>query len=210
MREKYFPPKYNEQQFHCIHCGVFARQEWFDTAYLDGHWLYTDVRVAVCQHCNRLSFWYEEKLAIPVEAPVEPPHPDLPKSCEQDYIEARNVFVNSPRSAAALLRLCIQKLMPVLGEKGENINDDIKSLVSKGLPVLIQKALDICRVVGNNAVHPGEIDINDTPEIAQKLFSMINFIIENQITLPREIEKLYGQLPENSLKAIDKRDAKKD
>ena len=134
-------------------------------------------------------------MIVPSEAPVEPLHPELPEDCKLDYTEARDVFSRSPRAAAALLRLCIQKLLPHLGESGTNINNDIKSLVGKGLPPLVQKALDYCRVVGNNAVHPGEIDLNDTPEIAAKLFQMINFIVEDRITRPKEIELLYAELP---------------
>jgi hypothetical protein len=37
---------------------------------------------------------------------------------------------------------------------------------------------------------------------------MINFIVEDRITRPREIEDLYGKLPEESRKAIEKRDTK--
>jgi hypothetical protein len=98
--------------------------------------------------------------------------------------------------------------MPHLGEKGANINDDIGTLVSKGLPVMAQQALDYCRVVGNNAVHPGEIEINDTPDIAQRLFEMVNFIVEDRIARPREIADLYRKLPEESRKAIERRDGK--
>ena len=143
---------------------------------------------------------------MPSEAPVEPPHPDLPEDCVIDYTEARDIFARSPRAAAALLRLCIQKLLPHLGEKGKNINSDIGELVKKGLPSVVQQALDVCRVVGNNAVHPGEIDLSDSPEIAQQLFHLINFIVEDRITRPKEIESLYNDLPEGSRAAIKKRD----
>jgi hypothetical protein len=139
---------------------------------------------------------------------VEPPHKDLPEDCAVDYREARDIFTKSPRAAAALLRLCIQKLMAQLGEKGQKINDDIKSLVSKGLPVAVQQSLDYCRVVGNNAVHPGEIDLNDSPEVAQHLFAMINFIVEDRISRPKEINALYLRLPEAAREAIEKRDEK--
>ncbi len=148
-------------------------------------------------------------MIVPSEAPVEPMHPDLPEDCKTEYSEARDVFSRSPRAAAALLRLCIQNLMPHLGESGSNINQDIKHLVAKGLPILVQKALDYCRVVGNNAVHPGEIEINDTPDIAAKLFQMINFIVDDRITRPKEIEALYTQLPQEAREAIEKRDAQK-
>lgn len=147
-------------------------------------------------------------MVVPAEAPVEPPHPHLPEDCIAEYTEARDIFARSPRAAAALLRLCIQKLMPHLGEKGNNINDDIKALVAKGLPTMVQQALDYCRVVGNNAVHPGEIELNDTPDVAQRLFEMINFIVEDRITRPKEIAELYGKLPEENRKAIEQRDGK--
>lgn len=146
-------------------------------------------------------------MIIPAEAPVAPPHPDTPLNILGEYQEARSIFAISPRAAVALLRLAIQKLMIELGEKGENINADIKSLVAKGLPVQVQQAFDYCRVVGNNAVHPGEINLNDTPEMGQHLFNMINFIVEDRITRPKQIAALYAKLPEASREAIDKRDA---
>ena len=96
--------------------------------------------------------------------------------------------------------------MPILGEEGRNINNDIGALVAKGLPVHVQQALDVCRVIGNNAVHPGEIDVNDTPEIAHSLFDMLNFIVDDRISRPKHIQALYDKLPEAARKAIAKRD----
>lgn len=105
-----------------------------------------------------------------------------------------------------MLRLAIQKLCEELGEKGEHINADIASLVSKGLPLEIQQALDIVRVVGNNAVHPGEINLNDTPEIASKLFELINVIANVMITQKKEIKELFESLPDSQIEAIERRD----
>lgn len=136
-------------------------------------------------------------------------HHDLPEDCQADYEEAREIVNLSPRGAVALLRLCLQKLMPHLGEAGKNINEDIKSLVAKGLSPVVQQALDVCRVVGNNAVHPGELNIQDTPEIAQQLFKMINFIVEDRISKPKQIQALFNQLPQGAVEAIAKRDGAK-
>lgn len=146
-------------------------------------------------------------MIIPAEAPLAPPHPDMPLKIVGEYDEARRIFARSPRAAVALPRLAIQKLMSELGEKGENINTDIKSLVAKGLPIQVQQAFDFCRVVGNNAVHPGEINLNDTPERGQHLFSMLNFIVEDRITRPKQIAALYEMLPEAARVAVEKRDA---
>ena len=137
---------------------------------------------------------------------MPPPHFDLPESCRTDYEEARAIVSASPKAAAALIRLALQKLMVAVGENGKNINEDIKKLVEKGLPVMVQQALDYCRVVGNHAVHPGEIELNDTPDIAINLFAMLNFIVEDRISRPRQIQAMYAQLPENARKAIEVRD----
>ncbi len=51
------------------------------------------------------------------------------------------------------------------------------------------------------------MDLNDTPEMGDHLFNMINFIVEDRITRPQQIAALYGQLPENARVAIEKRDA---
>jgi hypothetical protein len=81
-------------------------------------------------------------------------------------------------------------------------------LVKDGLDVRIQKALDVVRVVGNEAVHPGQMDMKDNRETASKLFSLVNKIAYDTITHPKELNALYGELPASKLKEIEKRDAK--
>lgn len=210
MKFQYYPPVFNGKNFHCPHCHVYATQDWHLLILgIRSQWVGTAMRTATCGHCSERSYWHEGKLVVPSASPAAPMHPDLPEDCQAEYEEARDIVSRSPRGAAALLRLCLQKLMPHLGEPGKSINDDIKSLVGKGLPAMIQQALDICRVVGNNAVHPGELVIEDTPEIAHQLFKMINFIVEDRITRPKEVQALFDQLPQGAVEAIAKRDGTK-
>lgn len=204
MKEQYYPPTFNADAFHCALCGVYAHQKWQDV--FIGGGINTKFEGSLCQRCEDWTYWYDGRMIVPSESPVELPASDLPADCLSEYQEARDVFARSPRASAALLRLCLQKLMPNLGESGENLNDDIASLVAKGLDPIVQKALDYCRVVGNHSVHPGLIVLNDTPEIAHKLFRMVNFIVEDRITRPKEIDKLYGLLPPEERARIEKRD----
>ena len=137
------------------------------------------------------------------------PNLDLPPDIIEDYNEARSILSCSPRGAAALLRLCIQKLCKHLGEVGKTIDDDIKSLVSKGLDPDIQKALDSIRVIGNEAVHPGTLDISDDCETVLLLFDLLNLIAEKMITHKKKVALAYSKLPPSKLDAITKRDAPK-
>lgn len=138
------------------------------------------------------------------------PHPDLSEDVRADYEEARDIEARSPRGATALLRLALKKLTIALGQKGKDLNENIKKLVERGLPVGVQKSLDLVRVIGNNAVHPGQIDLRDDHDTATRLFGLVNFIAEKMIAEPREIEKLYGKLPETARDQIEARDKKQD
>lgn len=150
----------------------------------------------------------KREIIFPRTSTAPLPHSDMPEDVKVDYIEARAVFDDSPRAAAALLRLALQRLMPHLGEKGKNINDDIASLVKKGLSVDIQQMLDTMRVIGNEAVHPGELNFNDNKEIATALFKLLNMIIERMISEPKKIQAIYESLPESKKKEIAERDKK--
>jgi len=161
---------------------------------------------AHCERCGEYSHWLKGKMIYPSRLIGPPPNEDMPKDIERDYDEARSISSASPRGAAALLRLVIQKLCIHLGEKGEDLNTDIAKLVKKGLPEKIQKSLDSVRVIGNEAVHPGLMDLKDDTETVGQLFALINLIADVMITKPKAIDDLYRRLPESKREAIEKRD----
>jgi hypothetical protein len=177
----------------------------------DSKYVYNDVEnlhLSKCYNCNKVAVWVHNSLLFPREKTGISPNQDLPEDIIHDFEEARSIIGESPRGAAALLRLCVQKLCVHLGEKGKNLDDDIASLVSKGLNPLVKKSLDIVRVIGNEAVHPGVIDLNDNREIANQLLGLINSIATQMISHPKNIEKLYQELPPSKREAIEKRDKK--
>ncbi|MEO1311869.1 MAG: DUF4145 domain-containing protein [Pseudomonadota bacterium] len=163
--------------------------------------------LSVCFNCEEVAVWVRDNLIWPPTNMTHQPHVDMPADIASDFIEASSIVEKSPRGAAALLRLCVQKLCVALGEKGRNINDDIASLVKKGLDTKVQRALDIVRVIGNDAVHPGEMSLKDDMETAALLFSLVNIITDSLISQPKRIEEFYASLPEGKIKAIEERDS---
>jgi hypothetical protein len=160
-----------------------------------------------CFSCKSYAVWLADALIHPTNKTMVEPHEDMPPGVKEDFLEASSIVDRSPRGAAALLRLALQKLMGDLGEKGKNINEDIKSLVAKGLESEIQKALDIVRAVGNNAVHPGELDLKDDKATAITLLNLVNIIVDRRISAAKRIDKMFRNLPTGALEAIAKRDA---
>jgi Domain of unknown function (DUF4145) len=205
MQTSYYPPEFQKDAFHCAHCNVYSKQYWY-AGYQGAHTHMPEVKISSCVHCQKNSIWVYQKLIYPEVNTIPKPHIDMPSLIIEDYNEASSIAMKSPRGAAALLRLALQKLMKDLGEGGKNINTDIASLVKKGLPVQVQQALDILRVVGNDAVHPGELDIKDDIETVMQLFELINFIIDDQITRKKKINSLYSLLPAGKRKGIEDRD----
>jgi hypothetical protein len=211
------PPRYQGRAFHCPHCGVYADQKWhldvraYEPA--QGHPPIpvpanpiSGLAVSFCVRCEAPLLWFNHKLSYPSASPAPLSHEDMPDDVKADYEEARSIVQPSPRGAAALLRLCLQKLMPHLGEKGANIDDDIAGLVQKGLRREIQQALDSVRVIGNQAVHPGELDLKDDLDTATVLFDLLNIIVDDRISQPKKIAGVYGKLPATKIEAIKKRD----
>jgi hypothetical protein len=207
----YKEPQFEETSFNCPFCNAFSRQLWYGVTYFNGsHQTSVDsTQVCFCSHCGMFSLWLGDMMIYPNYSGIEPPNQDLDKGIQDDYMEAAGILQKSPRGAAALLRLAIQKLCTQLGETGKDINEDIKNLVVKGLPVKVQQSLDAVRVIGNEAVHPGQLDLKDDSKTAASLFKLLNFIAEKMITEPKEIDAIYAKIPDSKKEGIEKRDGKK-
>jgi hypothetical protein len=96
-----------------------------------------------------------------------------------------------------------------LGGRGRKVDDDIGMLVQKGLNPKIQQAFDVVRVTGNHAVHPGEISLEENPDHVTVMFEMINLIVEELISRPKQVDERFNSLPAGALEAIARRDAPK-
>lgn len=215
----YKVPKVNDKSFTCPNCGVLATQRWSTvTIKTNGNVYFGElagdvcgiIKVSTCDNCDDKHVWLNGKMLSPEVSNVPLPNQHMPEQVKSIYEEARSVFPKSAKASAALLRLALQHLCKELDCKGKDINEDIKELVKGGLPSQVQKALDIIRVTGNNAVHPGKMDLDDNEQIAAKLFELLNFIVDKMIVQPMEIDSIFDGLPQGALKAIERRDKTND
>ncbi len=229
---------FGQSSFACPHCRAYAQQTWyrlgareeafppsFETskkaasvrlediaAAFGGEISGTpvgDLRLTKCHPCGQFSVWVGQGVFWPHTNHALPqPSPDMPAEVRADFQEAAAIFKASPRAAAAILRLALEKLCRHLGKKGD-INTMIGDLVKDDLGPKLQKAFDAVRIVGNEAVHPGEIHVNDTPEIVQTLFQLLNIIVRQTITEEQEIDAIYQSLPEGKRQGVEQRDKPK-
>ena len=216
MANEYIAPALNVEAFHCPLCGVYAHQDW--------GWVYSagqreqgvvpvdEWRLAFCARCARPSFWFGERQVWPIGSAGPLPNEDLGEEVVALYNEARSVASLSSRSAAALLRLCTEMLVQRLCKESklrcEDLNEGIGQLVKQGLPRQIQQSLDALRVIGNGAVHPGQMDLADDHGTVESLFHILNLIANDRITQPKAVESLYAKLPAEKKQSIESRDGK--
>lgn len=219
---EFVTPEFKLEAFNCPLCNAYAHMKWYNlrNSNLEETFYYE----ASCAKCREPSLWRVTKFSIiehqyrqdkqaemmyPDNGYTTIPEQDMPIEVRIDYIEAARIISKSPRGAAALLRLALQKLCKHLGQDGENINKDIRNLAANStLPPSVIKVADIVRITGNNAVHPGEMSNEDVDFIASKMFGLLNFIVKKAISEPKELEALYALTPENPRKDAERKDAK--
>lgn len=214
MLKNYIKPEKEKKAYTCPHCCTVSQME------IESHYFQSDVlgnkngllniqnRLTIhkCKCCGGKIIWVDKDYVYP-DIVAEEVNPDMPDSVKQLYNEAGLIYNKSPRAACALLRLAIERLCNELGETDSKIDNNIGELVKKGLSPSVQKALDIVRVVGNKAVHPGQIAFDvDDKETAIALMKLVNLITVRMISEPKEIDSMFEQLPEHVKESIEKRD----
>ncbi len=216
MSKKFQQPKLYENAFTCPFCNVYSQMNWSQA------FPHNDLYTAQCSCCKNYSIWIsrrreevipvlkhlqakldevhpppEPSMVYPLTSVVPVVNPDIPQEFAEIYNEAAKIFSLSPRGSAALLRLCLQKVCNFLTEnKYEKINDSIIALQkTKFIPETLIQTAHTLRVMGNEAVHPGEIDFDDTPEIAYKLFGFINFFMDAILSHEKRIHEFFESQP---------------
>ena len=197
-------PEYGNKKFQCPHCNTVATQEWF-TANNAG-----DTATGIVQH---LYFNYRAHINDYAQREVASFLKEIDGGFKRNFYSfVPKGFSVATCSSCEDFTLWVNKEIvypkkTTLPPPNDDLNEDIKALVAEGMSPKIQQALDLLRVIGNNAVHPGQINLDDNTEIAQKLFGILNFIAEELITKPKELEGLYADLiPADTQDHIKQRD----
>jgi hypothetical protein len=209
-------PALGRDRFRCPHagCGVVAMQRWaplnaYDQA-TQGQRNMADFTAAFCDMCHQWSLWLEDQMVYPLTVRGVAPNLDMPGHVQATYEEARRVAPVSGKSAAGLLRLSLQMLVDDLEPGKGSIDRKIGQLVERGLDPKVQKAMDVLRIVGNESVHPGTIDLDSDEPLLVSLFGLVNLIVEQMITRPRNLDELFSSMPPQKLAAIEARDSQSD
>jgi hypothetical protein len=135
---------------------------------------------------------------------IPPPHRKLPKAAVELYQEAREVAAASPRSAAALLRVALEALLEELHPSGRRLIERIDELHAGGLPTPQTQAMDVLRLIGNEAAHAGTLHNADNPETVRELFHYLNYLAESSETV-RRIATSYQSIPEHKRAEAERR-----
>ncbi|PEE36092.1 DUF4145 domain-containing protein [Bacillus pseudomycoides] len=214
MEQQFLPPECDAKVFTCPHCKAKTKQHWttiekypgayrlvfssYDTSPGARPYISTEenkkkhmkLKVSVCDICEQFILWHEEKMIYPPSYNVEDPISDMPEEVEVLYNEAREIISSSPKSACALLRLALEKLLIHLGcSRHKKIAENIRIMQEQGkIDEYVHAALESVRIIGNKAVHPGKINVDDQPKYAYTLFSLLNYVVDELISRPARVK----------------------
>jgi hypothetical protein len=145
-----------------------------------------NLHVSRCSNCKGFAIWVRDRLVFPIEV-GEAPHTieadfeevgeDVQEPAEsveevlEDFEEAAAILNKFPRGAAALTRICIQRMMPLVKGNAKNPDENFSSLVRKGLEVEIQQAMDVLQVVGKSPLQLSEVDLEEENETTKNFLT---------------------------------------
>jgi hypothetical protein len=134
-----------------------------------------NLHLSSCPSCTGFALWVGERLTFPINLDK------TPALAEEDFEEAAAILNKSPRGATALMRVCIQKLVPLLKQNGKYLDTSMSSLVRKGLEVDIQQAMEVLQILGNDLVQPTNLNTQEDKEMALRFVDSLKAILERRM-----------------------------
>jgi hypothetical protein len=135
-----------------------------------------NLHISNCHSCNGFSLWVGGLLVFPTRIDK------TPELVEEDLDEAAAILNKFPRGAAALMRVCIQKLVPLLEDNGKGLNQRVSSLVRKGLEMEIQQAMDVLQVLRSDSTQLNPLESQSDRETALRFLDSLKEILERRMS----------------------------
>jgi hypothetical protein len=139
-----------------------------------------NLHISNCHNCNGFSLWVSGLLVYPTKLDK------TPELVDEDVEEAAVVLNKSPRGATALMRVCIQKLVPLLEENGKELNQRVSSLVRKGLEMEIQQAMDVLEVLRSDSAQLNPLESQADRETALRFLDSLKEVLERRMSQNRD------------------------
>jgi hypothetical protein len=139
-----------------------------------------NLHISNCHNCNGFSLWVSGLLVYPTKLDK------TPELVEEDLEEATAILNNFPRGATALMRVCIQKLVPLLEDNGKELNQRVSSLVRKGLEMEMQQAKEVLQVLRTDPVQLSQLESQADKETALRFLDSLKEVLERRMSHNRD------------------------
>jgi hypothetical protein len=139
-----------------------------------------NLHISNCHSCNGFSLWVRGVLVFPTRIDK------TPELVEEDLEEAAAILNKFPRGATALMRVCIQKLVPLLEDNGKELNQRVSSLVRKGLEMEIQQAMDVLQVLRSDSTQLNPLGSEADRETALRFLDSLKEVLERRMSQNRD------------------------
>jgi hypothetical protein len=139
-----------------------------------------NLHISNCHSCNGFSLWVGGILVFPTRIDK------TPELVEKDLEEATAILNKFPRGATALMRVCIQKLVPLLEDNGKELNQRVSSLVRKGLEMEMQQAMEVLQLLRSDPVQLSQLESHaDNKKTALRFLDSLKEVLERRMSQNR-------------------------
>jgi hypothetical protein len=164
-----------------------------------------NISISYCFNCNEICLWVVDQMVWPGCATGPEPKLHASPHVRRETEEASPTLDASPRGAAALLRLAMEKLCKELSDSEESPRPEIAPLFQDEVDARVQKVLDAMRIIESNAIPPDHVGVGDTRATAETLSGLVNLICEKMIIEPRHLQALYAKVRDDAQSALEQR-----
>jgi hypothetical protein len=139
-----------------------------------------NLHISNCHSCNGFSLWVGGLLVFPTKIDK------TPELVEEELEEAAAILNEFPRGATALMRVCIQKLVPLLEDNGKELNQRVSSLVRKGLEMEMQQAKEVLQVLRSDPTQLNPLEPQADRETALRFLDSLKEVLERRMSQNRD------------------------